>query len=147
MKASSSSGKQKENSKRGKRSVRLGPHTESKTKHQKKILVTAKTKAPGRSSPEIAILSILSRAQASGVPTAAVLREVKEKWFPGLSAEDLSAVYPESKKNVVDTVVKFARKHLVERGQVHTLDDANPVGTWRITSSGMERALREQSGC
>jgi hypothetical protein len=80
------------------------------------------------------------------MPTAEVLREVKEKWFPALDADDLRAVYPESKKKVVDTVVKFARKHLVAKGQIYPVGSENPVGTWKATSSGIERAFKDQEG-
>jgi hypothetical protein len=113
---------------------------------KKKILIPAKTKAPASSSPEIPILTVLSRVPVGGIPTAAVLREVREKWFPSLDADDLRAVYPESKKKVVDTVVKFARKHLVAKGQVYPEGIENPVGTWKATSSGIERAFKEQEG-
>jgi len=80
------------------------------------------------------------------MPTAAVLREVREKWYPALDAEDLSAIYPESRKKVVDTVVKFARKHLVAKGQVYAPSEENPVGTWHATSKGIERAFTEREG-
>jgi hypothetical protein len=125
-----------------------GPHArpDTKPKRGKRHLVPAKTKAPARSSPEVAILSILSRSPTSGITTAAVLREVKSKWFTQLNAEDLRAVYPESKKKVVDTVVKFARKHLVEKGQIYAPDEENPVGTWRATSLGLERVFKEREG-
>ncbi|MDA4130037.1 MAG: hypothetical protein OK457_04650 [Thaumarchaeota archaeon] len=125
-----------------------GPHArpDAKPKRRKRTLVPAKTKAPARSSPEMAILSILSRSPASGIPTAAVLREVKEKWFPELDTDDLGAVYPESRKKVVDTVVKFARKHLVERGEIYAPGTETPIGTWKATMSGLERALKERSG-
>jgi hypothetical protein len=81
-----------------------------------------------------------------GVPTAAVLREVKEKWFPELDVEDVNAVYPESKKKIVDTIIKFSRKHLVEKSLVYAPSEENPVGTWRATSLGLERAFKEQEG-
>ena len=102
--------------------------------------------APARSSPEIAILSILSRSPASGIPTAAVLSEVKAKWFPALDADDISAVYLASHKRVVDTVVKFAKKHLVAKAQVYAHGANAPVGIWRATSTGIERAFKEQEG-
>ena len=65
------------------------------------------------------------------------------KWFPELTGIDTNAVYPESKKKIVDSVIKFAKKHLIMKGQAFPPGLENPVGTWRSTALGIERALKE----
>jgi hypothetical protein len=42
----------------------------------------------------------------------------------------------------VETIIKFSRKNLVVRGEVHPVSEEN-FGTWRVTSKGIERALKE----
>ena len=115
----------------------------SRIKKRKKNYIPAKTRAPASTSPEVAILSILSKAPTDGVRTRAVLKEVKTKWFSELTPTDNNAIYPESKKKIVDSVIKFAKKHLIIKGQVFPPSVENPVGIWRITSTGIERALKE----
>ena len=51
------------------------------------------------------------------------------------------AVYPESKKKIVETIIKFSRKNLVGKGEIHPVSEEN-FGTWRATSKGIERALK-----
>ena len=59
------------------------------------------TRAPARGSPEIPILCVLAKSP-SGRRTKDVLRELRSTWFKELDQTDLDAVYPESKKGVVD---------------------------------------------
>ncbi|MFI5420851.1 MAG: hypothetical protein ACHQ1H_07770 [Nitrososphaerales archaeon] len=117
--------------------------TEKAQQRKKRDYVPARTRAPTRTSPELAILSILARSPASGIRTYIVLHEVKTKWFPELTVTDTNAVYPESKKKIVDSVIKFAKKHLIMRGEVFPPSAENPMGIWRATSLGVERALKE----
>jgi hypothetical protein len=117
--------------------------TVENTHHRKKRnYVPAKTRAPAGSGPELPILSILSRSPTSGIRTHVVLNEVKTKWFPELTLTDTNAVYPESKKKIVDSVIKFAKKHLIIKGQVFPPSTENPVGIWRITPLGIQMALK-----
>jgi hypothetical protein len=109
---------------------------------KKKIFVSAKTRAPARSSPEVPVLSVLARSPVLGQQTKLVLREVESKWFKELSKEDLKAVYPGSKKKIVETIIKFSRKNLVVKGEIHPVSEEN-FGTWRATAKGIERALKE----
>jgi hypothetical protein len=71
-----------------------------------------------------------------------VLKEVESKWFKELTVADLKAVYPESRKKIVETIIKFSRKNLFAKGQIHPLREEN-FGTWKATSKGIERALNE----
>ncbi|MFI5421812.1 MAG: hypothetical protein ACHQ1H_12655, partial [Nitrososphaerales archaeon] len=77
-----------------------------------------------------------------GLQTNVVLKEVASKWFKELSLEDLMAVYPESKKKIVETIIKFSRKNLVVKGEIHPVSEEN-FGTWKATSKGIERTLKE----
>jgi hypothetical protein len=112
------------------------------TRRKKRNFVPSKTRAPARSNPEIPILSVLSKSSLLGLQTKVVLKEVASKWFKELSLEDLMAVYPESKKKIVETIIKFSRKNLIGRGEIHPVSEEN-FGTWRATSKGIERALEE----
>jgi len=107
-----------------------------------KNLVSATTRAPARSNPEIPILHVLSESHLSGVRTKLVLEQVKNEWFSELTVTDLRAVYPESKKNVVDTIIKFSRKNLVEKGLLYPANEEN-IGIWKITPAGTARAQKE----
>lgn len=104
--------------------------------------VSATTRSPARSSPEIPILCVLSESHLSGVRTKFVLEEVKSKWYRELTATDLRAVYSESKKNVVETVIKFSRKNLVEKGQLYPATE-DSIGIWKPTVTGIARAQKE----
>jgi len=115
----------------------------SKKLRKKKNFVPAKTRAPARSSPEIPILCILAKSPSLGQYTRVVLKEVENKWFRELTDTDLNAVYPESKKKIVETIIKFSRKNLVVRGEIHPVSEEN-FGTWRATAKGIERALNEE---
>jgi hypothetical protein len=112
---------------------------------RKKEFIPVTTKAPTRTNSEIPILCALAKA-SDGRKTKDVLREVKRNWFKELHRDDLDAVYPESKKRVVDTIIKFSRKHLVEKGEIHPPTQEDPVGRWRATKKGIERALKEREG-
>jgi hypothetical protein len=77
------------------------------------------------------------------MPTKTVLQEVRSaKWFGKLSEDDLEARYPQSKKKIVDSVVKFAKKNLALKGQVFPLGKDVPYGTWKITRKGSERVSK-----
>ena len=39
--------------------------------------------------------------------------------------------------------MKFARKHLVEKGEIHPPGQDDPIGRWMATKKGIERALKE----
>ena len=112
-------------------------------KRKKKIFVSTKTRAPARSNPEIPILCILAKSPTLGQQTRVVLKEVESEWFRELTETDLKAVYPESKKKIVETIIKFSRKNLVVKGEIHPASEEN-FGTWRATQKGIERALKEQ---
>jgi hypothetical protein len=109
---------------------------------KKNIFVSAKTRAPSRSCPEVPILCVLAKSPTLGQQTKVVLKEVESKWFKELTVTDLKAVYPESKKKIVETIIKFSRKNLVVKGEIHPASEEN-FGTWRATSKGIERALKE----
>jgi hypothetical protein len=119
--------------------------TERAVKRKKRNYVPAKTRAPSNSSPEIPVLSILSEQPTFGMLTHTVLYKVETEWFPELTELDTKAVYPESKKKIVDSIVKFAKKHLIIKGQVFPPSEDHPVGVWWATPLGMERALKESS--
>ena len=107
-----------------------------------KLIVRVKSKAPAACSPEIPILHVLSRAPDAGVSTKLVLQEVSSaKWFDKLSADDRNARYSGSKRKIVDSVIKFARKNLVIKGEIFPAGDGGkPIGVWRITQNGMDKA-------
>jgi len=106
----------------------------------KRIITRVKSKAPTASSCEIPILSILFREQINGVRTRQVLEEVRSaKWFGKLNDDDRKARYPESKKKIVDSVIKFAKKNLVIKGHVFPPGNDSPLGTWKITREGSGR--------
>jgi hypothetical protein len=137
---------EKEKSVPGKRtrskSSEVQESTTSKKIRKKKSFVPAKTRAPARSSPEIPILCTLAKAPTLGQPTKVVLKEVENRWFRELTDIDLKAVYPESKKKIVETIIKFSRKNLVVKGEIYPISEEN-FGTWRATARGIERALKE----
>ncbi|MDA4129206.1 MAG: hypothetical protein OK457_00395 [Thaumarchaeota archaeon] len=119
--------------------------TPSKRIRKKKTFVSAKTRAPVRSNPEIPILCVLAKSPTLGQHTKVVLKVVESKWFKELTETDLKAVYPESKKKIVETIIKFSRKNLVVKGEIHPLGEET-FGTWRATPKGIERALKEGGG-
>ncbi|HXQ93388.1 MAG TPA: hypothetical protein VN739_10320 [Nitrososphaerales archaeon] len=102
-------------------------------------------KIPSRGAPELPILATLAKSP-SVLKTKYVLHQVKTNWFKELSETDLSGVYQESKKGIVDTVVKYSRKHLIEKGDLFAPSEENPIGTWRATPKGVKRAQSEKEG-
>lgn len=98
-------------------------------------------KAPARDNAEVPILLILS-GNPNGVRTREVVSQVKREWYKALSLDDFTAVYPKSGKRVVDTIIKFSRKHLVLKGQVYSVGVASKQGIWKATQLGLERAGR-----
>jgi len=111
-------------------------------KARKKRFISTTTRAPKHSSCEIPILSVLTKSPILGVRTDVVLKEVEAKWFKELTTSDLGAVYPESRRKVVDTIIKFSRKNLVEKGQIHPAGEEN-FGIWNVTQAGIDRAMKE----
>jgi hypothetical protein len=102
-----------------------------------KVITRVNARAPTASACEIPILSILFRAQDVGVPTKTVIQEViSEKWFK-LSDDDLKARYPKSKRKIVPTVIKYARKKIVLKGAIQPVGENVPIGTWRATRQGL----------
>ena len=102
-------------------------------------------RGPSRRNPEIPILCVLSRSPKLGVECRFVREELKRKFYPALSLEDLEARYQKSGKKIVDSVIKFAKKHLVLRGEVYEVGRTCKRGTWQITALGLERMLKEKS--
>lgn len=92
---------------------------------------------------EIPILRLLSKSP-QGVRTSIVLKEIRAPaWYPMLSETDLSARYPSSKKNCVDTVIKYSKKSLLEKGEVCAPDQVAHAGIWRITEKGLVRLQKD----
>jgi hypothetical protein len=114
-----------------------------KYKQAKPIRVTTRitAKAPTCKACEVPILTTLSRAPNSGLPTKEVLSEVT-KWFDRLDQNDRIALYPHSKKKITQTIIKYSRKNLVLKGQILPAGESNPVGIWRITPKGLERVMK-----
>ena len=102
-------------------------------------------RGPSRRNPEIPILCVLSKSPKLGVECRFVREELKRKFYPVLSSEDLEARYQKSDKKIVDSVIKFAKKHLVLRSEVYAVDRGYKRGIWRITPIGLERMLKEES--
>jgi len=111
-------------------------------KNKRKRYISGRTKVPSHKSCEIPILSVLSKSPTLGLRTRIVLKDVESKWFKELTATDLGAVYPQSRRKVVDTIVKFSRKTLVEKGQIHPANGEN-FGIWKATRAGIDRAMKE----
>jgi|SRR5579872_2447117 len=116
-----------------------------KRKRKPKIFHSAVVKIPTRGAPELPILATLAKSP-SGLKTKYVLHQVKTEWFKELGETDLSGVYEESKKGIVDTVIKYARKHLIQKGELYAPSEENPIGTWRATPKGIRRAQSELEG-
>ena len=116
-----------------------------RAKKQKRVraLSLVKVLGPARRNPEIPILQILSTSPKLGLTCKFVREQVKQKYYPKLSSEDLEARYQTSGKKVVDSVIKFAKKHLAMRGQIYPIGPDCEKGTWKITPLGVERMLKE----
>jgi len=101
-----------------------------------KVITRIMARAPTSSACEIPILSVLFKEQEVGVPTKTVLQEVRSaKWFE-LSDDDLKARYPKSRRKIIDSVIKYARKNLVLKGAILPVGDV-PIGTWKATGPGL----------
>jgi hypothetical protein len=99
---------------------------------------------PSRSAAEIPILLLLSSSSGGEMTTKSVLHELRNgKWFSELRTEDKEVVYEKSRKNALDTILKFSKKSLVIKKQVFPFGEVREVGIWKITESGIERARRE----
>jgi hypothetical protein len=116
-----------------------------KKRKKAKIFHSVVIKIPTRSAPELPILATLAKSP-SGLKTKYVLQQVKTTWFKELSETDLLGVYEESKKGIIDTVVKYARKHLIQKGELYAPSEENPIGTWRATPKGVKRVQSELEG-
>jgi len=111
-----------------------------------RIITRVRSKAPAASSPEIPILSTLMKDIPNGMSAKDVLKEVgSAKWFDKLDDDDRKARYPKSKKKIVDSVIKFAKKNLVLKGQIYPPGKDASFGTWKITRKGSERASMYRS--
>ncbi len=80
-----------------------------------------KVRGPARRNPEIPILCVLAKSPKLGLECRFVREELKRKFYPTLTLEDLQARYQKSGKKIVDSIIKFAKKHLVIRGEVYAL--------------------------
>ena len=110
-----------------------------------KVIVRIRTKAPAGSSPQIPILACLSKNSDEGVPTKIVIQEVSV-WFGKLTDDDLNARYPLSKRKIVATVIKYAKKTLTIKGEVYPVGEGSPIGVWKITPRGQERLAEKKNG-
>ena len=116
-----------------------------RAKKQKRMqaLTLVKVHGPSRRSPEVPILCVLSKSPKLGLRCKFVREQVKRKYYPDLSGEDLEARYQNSGKKVTDSVIKFAKKHLVLKGMICAIGPDCEKGTWKITPLGVERMLKE----
>lgn len=105
-----------------------------------KILTKIRAKAPASSSCELPILWALSNHKTNGIRANEVIKQVKNL-FDELDEDDLRARYPSSEKRITDSVIKFSKKNLTLKGQIYPVgEDALPIGLWKITRKGSERA-------
>jgi len=74
--------------------------------------------------------------------TKFVLKKIRREYYPELSRMDIEAVYAESRKKVFESIVKFAKKHLVEKREIYLAgSDGIEIGIWKPTPKGCERAF------
>jgi hypothetical protein len=106
---------------------------------KKKIIISAKIKTPSRNASEFPILLTLSRAQGYSLKTKIVLQLVR-KSFDELDENDLRARYRISGQNVVNTIIKFSKKQLVSKKLVYPVGENCELGTWKLTTAGLQRA-------
>jgi hypothetical protein len=118
-----------------------------RAKKQKSMqaLTLVKVHGPSRRNPEVPILCVLSKSPRLGLRCKFVLDQVKQKYYPKLSYEDIQARYENSGKKVSDSIIKFARKHLVLKGMIYAIGLECEKGTWKITPLGLERMLKEEN--
>jgi hypothetical protein len=101
-------------------------------------------KGPRASACELPILWTLSRGPEARMQTKKVVEKVISTWFE-LDEKDRKGRYPASRRKITESIVKFAKKNLVLKGQLFAVDEeGTPLGVWRINSKGMERALKEK---
>jgi len=118
------------------------PQKNTHIKHR--VIFRLRAKAPARNRSEIPVLAILSRTPDMGVRTKIVLMEVKgAKWFSKLEDDDRNARYPGSRKKIVDSIIKWSKKNLVAKGEIFPPGDGCPVGVWKVTLRGLNRAKEE----
>jgi hypothetical protein len=105
----------------------------------RKVIRRITSKSPTSSSAEIAILHVLSHAPENELPAKAAINEVAEsgKWFSKLNENDLAARYENSRRRIVEIVVRYSRKNLVTKGQIEP--PGTRPGVWRLTPKGLER--------
>jgi len=107
--------------------------------------VTAK--APTSSSCELPILGELVPASARGLPAREVIRLVCDgnRLFTELTDEDLQARYPNSRRKITETRIKYARKNLVLKEEIYPVDEVNnhPSGIWQITAKGFQHFSKD----
>ncbi len=109
-----------------------------------KIIVKVRATSPAATSPEIPILRVLAKNSQNGVRTRDALREVSGGvWYPKLNDDDRRARYSASRKKIVDSVIKFAKKNLVLKGEIYAVDEDQPAVIWRITRKGLLRSAME----
>jgi len=118
----------------------------SSNRRQTKITTRINARGPACSACELPILSVLSRSPETGTETRLVLEEVITKWFSQLDDDDRNSRYPASKRKIVESVIKYARKNLVLKGEIFPAGEGKPVGIWRATPRGLERVLKERGG-
>ena len=93
------------------------------------------------SNCEIPILCTIATS-ISGLRTKLVLEEVENKWFKELTPIDISAIYPKSRRKIVDSTIKYSKKTLVGKGQIYPANEGN-LGIWKPTQAGIDRATKE----
>jgi hypothetical protein len=111
----------------------------------RKVIRRITSKSPTSSCAEIPILHVLSHAPENGLPARAVIKEVAEsgKWFSKLDEDDLAARYENSRRRIVEIVLRYSRKNLVAKGQIYP-PGIRP-GIWQITQKGLERISRNDN--
>jgi hypothetical protein len=109
------------------------------SKVYKRVIV----RTPSRNSAQVPILVLLSRLPSGEMQTREVLRHLRDgHWFEELTERDFQAVYQKSRKYLFQTVIKFSRKNLVIEKQLYPVGVC-PLGIWKITPAGIERAEKE----
>jgi len=87
---------------------------------------------------EVPILSVLERFPETGAETGVVLTEVKKRY--DFSKTDLAAIYASSGKRIIDSIIKFSRKNLIEKAEVYPIGKGCIEGIWKATPRGLQRA-------
>jgi len=95
---------------KSKQRVELSQVVLSSIKSLRKRYISSRTKAPTHGSCEIPILCVLEKSPTAGLRTSIALKEIESKWFKELTTVDLSAVYPVSRRKIVDTIIKYSKK-------------------------------------